>query len=92
MKTRLLPFVLSLCCACLWGSATATVKVTNICLQKSSQFTEVTLVCDGVTEFTHQIVEATANKPYRIVVDVKNAVPGLPQFTFKNLPSGSIKQ
>jgi hypothetical protein len=92
MKTRLLLFVLSLCCACLWGSATATVKVTNIYLQKSSQFTEVTLVCDGITEFTHQIVEATANKPYRIVVDVKNAVPGLPQFTIKNLPSGSIKQ
>ena len=92
MKTRLVLFVLSLCCACLWGSATATVKVTNIYLQKSSQFTEVTLVCDGVAEFTHQIVEATANKPYRIVVDVKNAVPGLPQFAFKNLPSGSIKQ
>ena len=92
MKTRLLLFVVSLCCACLWGSATATVKVTNIYLQKSSQFTEVTLVCDGVTEFTHQIVEAAANKPYRIVVDVKNAVPGLPQITFKNLPSTSIKQ
>ena len=92
MKTRLLLFVLSLCCACLWSSATATVKVTNIYLQKSSQFTEVTLVCDGVTEFTHQIVEAAANKPYRIVVDVKNAVPGLPQIAFKNLPSGSIKQ
>ncbi|MCX6833316.1 MAG: AMIN domain-containing protein, partial [candidate division Zixibacteria bacterium] len=61
-------------------------------LQKSSQFTEVTLVCDGVTEFTHQIVEAAANKPYRIVVDVKDAVPGLPQLAFKNLPPGSIKQ
>jgi hypothetical protein len=92
MKTRFLLFTLSLCFACLWGSATATVKVTNINLQKSSQFTEVTLVCDGATEYTHQIVEATANKPYRIVVDVKNAVPGLPQLAFKNLPSGSIKQ
>jgi len=92
MKTRFLLFVLTLCCVCLWGSATATVKVTNICLQKSSQFTEVTLVCDGATEFTHQIVEAAANKPYRIVVDVKDAVPGFPQLAFKNLPSGSIRQ
>ena len=92
MKTRLVLFVLSMCCACLWGSATATVKVTNIYLQKSSQFTEVTLVCDGVTEFTHQIVEAAANKPYRIVIDVKDAVPGLPHLVFKNLPPGSIKQ
>jgi hypothetical protein len=93
MRTKLLLLILSLCFACLWGSATATtVKVTDIYLQKSSQFTEVTLVCDGITEFTHQIVEAAANKPYRIVVDVKNAVPGLPQNAFKNLPSGSIKQ
>ncbi len=92
MKIRLLLFVLFLCFASLWASAAATVKVTDIQMQKSSQFTDVTIVCDGAADFTHQIVEATANKPYRIVVDVKDAVNALSQLSFKDLPSGSIKQ
>jgi hypothetical protein len=92
MKFRLLTTLLALCLLFSWSTSTATVRVTDISLQKNSQFTEVTLTCDGATQFTHQIVEAAANKPYRIVVDVKDAVPGMDQASFKNLPSGSIKQ
>lgn len=92
MKYRLPFALLALCLVFFWGTSTATVRVTDISLQKNSQFTEVTLTCDGAAEFTHQIVEATANKPYRIVIDVKDAVPGLDRLSYKNLPSGSIKQ
>ena len=74
------------------GFASATVRVTNLQLQKSSQFTEFTLVCDGPCEFSHQIVEAAANKPFRIVVDAKDAILGLPQHAYTNLPANSIKQ
>ncbi len=91
MKTRLALLTLAICGMFISGTAGA-VKVTDVVMQKSSQFTEVKIVCDAPTEFTHQIVEAAANKPYRIVVDVKNAVPALPVTSFRNLPSSSIKQ
>ena len=73
-------------------SANATVKVNNLLLVKSGQFTELTIACDGKCDFTHQIVEEAANKPYRIVVDIKDAVHGLPQHAFANLPAGMVKQ
>ncbi|MGB5106417.1 MAG: AMIN domain-containing protein [Candidatus Zixiibacteriota bacterium] len=73
-------------------SANATVKVNNLFLVKSGQFTELTIACDGKCEFTHQIVEEAANKPYRIVVDIKDAVHDLPQHAFANLPTGMVKQ
>ena len=72
-------------------SANATVKVNNLFLVKSGQFTELTIACDGKCDFTHQIVEEAANKPYRIVVDIKDAVHGLPQHAFANLPAGMVQ-
>jgi hypothetical protein len=68
------------------------VKVTNLHLQKSSQFTEFTIVCDGPSTFTHQIVEAAANKPFRIVIDVSDAVQSVPKHSYKGLPDGAVKQ
>lgn len=70
--------------------ASAAVKVTNVTMQKLSQFTELTIICDGPAEFEHQIVKATADRPYRIVVDVKNADHGLPHHNFSALPSRMI--
>jgi hypothetical protein len=72
--------------------ALADVRVTNLQLEKSSQFTEFSIVCDQYFEFDHQIVEATADRPHRIVVDVFDAVHRLPQWDFTGLPSGSIKR
>ncbi len=72
--------------------ASAAVKVTNLTMEKMSQFTELTVVCDGPAEFEHQIVKATDDKPYRIVVDVKGAVHALPQHNFSALPSGTISR
>ena len=73
-------------------SANATVRVTNLHMVKSGQFTELTIACDGKCDFTHQIVEEAANKPYRIVVDIKDAIHGLPQHAFANLPIGMVRQ
>lgn len=73
-------------------SANATVKVTNLHMVKNGQFTELTVATDGKCDFTHQIVEEAANKPYRIVVDIKDAVHGLPQHAFANLPIGMVRQ
>lgn len=73
-------------------SANATVKVTNLHMVKNGQFTELTVATDGKCDFTHQIVEEAANKPYRIVVDIKDAVHGLPQHAFGNLPIGMVRQ
>lgn len=73
-------------------SANATVRVTNLHMVKNGQFTELTVATDGKCDFTHQIVEEAANKPYRIVVDIKDAVHGLPQHAFANLPIGMVRQ
>ncbi len=73
-------------------SANATVRVTNLHMVKNGQFTELTIATDGKCDFTHQIVEEAANKPYRIVVDIKDAVHGLPQHAFASLPVGMVRQ
>ncbi len=73
-------------------TAAATVQVTNLQMTKNGQFTELTIVCSENCDFTHQIVEQAANKPYRIVVDIQDAVHGLPQHSFSSLPGGTIKQ
>ena len=89
-KMILLPLVIFLTLS--WVTASATVRVTNLHLQKNSQFTEFSIQCDGAFDFTHQIVEPAGNKPYRIVVDIKDALQSLPQQLYKDLPTGSIRQ
>jgi hypothetical protein len=71
-------------------NATAAVRVTNLFLEKNSQYTEFTIACDRDFKFEHQIVEADQNKPFRIVVDVLDAVHRLPQWDFEEIPKGSI--
>lgn len=76
----------------LFGCATAfaSVSVTNLHLTKNSQYTEFAIECEKAFEYSHQIVEATADKPYRIVVDIQDAVHALPQNDFEDLPPGSV--
>ena len=73
-------------------NATAAVRVTNLFMEKNSQFTEFTIACDHDFQYQHQIVEASDNKPFRIVVDVLDAVHRLPQWDFDHLPQGSISK
>lgn len=72
------------------ATALASVDVTNLYLEKKSQFTEFTIQCDQDFNYTHQIVEASGDKPYRIVVDIQDASHRLPQNDYENLPKSSI--
>lgn len=68
----------------------AAVTVDNISLKKQGEFTELTVYVSNATEFDHSIVEPGAGKPYRIVLDVKNARHMLPHYNFNDLPSQTI--
>ncbi len=71
-------------------SLQAAVTVDNISLKKIDSFTEVTIYTSEPVEFTHEIVDPGAGKPYRVVIDIKNAQHELPRFNFTDLPSRTI--
>ena len=70
-----------------WGSG----WIENISLKKEGNFTQVTIYADKSFEFSHSTEEAKNGKPYRLIIDCKDVVFGLPQHSFKEgLPSGII--
>jgi hypothetical protein len=87
-RFTILGILLTLGCA----TALASVDVTNLYLEKTSQFTEFTIQCDQDFSYTHQMVEASGDKPFRIVVDIQDALHQLPQNDFANLPKSSIER
>ena len=71
-----------------WGSC----RIQNISLKKEGNFTKVCVYADKPFEFLHSTEEAKDGKPYRVIIDCKDAVFGLPQHNYKNgLPPGTIK-
>ena len=68
----------------------AVVTVDNVSLKKQGEFTELTIYASDAVEIDHQIVEPSAGKPYRVVIDLKDAYHKLPRYNFKDLPSGTI--
>jgi hypothetical protein len=70
--------------------SSAVVTVDNVSLKKQGEFTELTIYASDAVEFDHQIVEPGAGKPYRIVIDLKDAYHKLPRYNFKDLPSETI--
>lgn len=71
-----------------WGSG----RIENISLSKEGDFTQVTILANQPFEFVHSTEEAKDGKPYRLVIDCKDMVFGLPQHDFKEgLPSGMIE-
>jgi hypothetical protein len=71
-----------------WGGG----RIENISLKKEGDFTHVTIYGDKSFEFVHSTEEAKDGKPYRLVIDCKDMVFGLPQRDFKEgIPSGIIK-
>lgn len=70
--------------------SSAVVTVDNVSLKKQGEFTELTIYASDVVEFDHQIVEPGAGKPYRVVIDLKDAYHKLPRYNFKDLPSETI--
>lgn len=65
-------------------------EVNNISLQRDSAFTKVVIYADAPFEYEHFTVEAKDGKPYRIVVDIADAIHALPQNNFLNVPSQTI--
>jgi Tfp pilus assembly protein PilP len=70
--------------------SSAVVTVDNVSLKKQGEFTELTIYASDAVEFDHKIVEPVAGKPYRVVIDLKDAYHKLPRYNFKSLPSETI--
>lgn len=71
-----------------WGSC----RIQNISLKKEGNFTKVCVYADKPFEFLHSTEEAKDGKPYRVIIDCKDAVFGLPQHNYRNgLPPGMIE-
>ncbi len=68
----------------------ASVSVENISLKRQGDFTELTVYGSEGMKYEHQIVEPGAGKPYRIVLDLKDAEHDLPHYNFNDLPGQSI--
>lgn len=79
----------------LWGTsepARASCRIENISLQRAGKFTQVTVHADKPFEFVHCTEEAKDGKPYRVIIDCKDAIFALPQNNFNDeLPSGTIE-
>ena len=71
-----------------WGSC----RIENISLKKDGDFTKICVYADKPFEFSHSTEEAKDGMPYRVIIDCKDAVWGLPQPNFtEGLPPGTIK-
>lgn len=82
----------ALCAVAISASAFAATPVKNVTLSKSGDFTEVTIpvpshqLCDHFTE------PATADKPFRIVLNLCNAEHAMPQQNYSNLPACMVQK
>lgn len=82
----------ALCAVAISASAFAATPVKNVTLSKSGDFTEVTIpvpshqLCDHFTE------PATAERPFRIVLNVCNAEHAMPQQNYSNLPPCMVQK
>jgi hypothetical protein len=83
--------ICTLAAALLFLSGSAwSAKVTDVELTFSDGFTRARLAVDGEVEYSHQTVEARDGKPFRVILDLKNAVHDLPGKAFTELPSCPI--
>ncbi|MFQ6003619.1 MAG: AMIN domain-containing protein, partial [Candidatus Zixiibacteriota bacterium] len=98
LKTKpLLTFVSFIFCVAvgslfLPGSTEGSCRINDISLEKMGNFTKVTIYADKPFEFVHSTLDKKDGKPYRVIIDCKDAIHNLPQYNFKNgLPQGTIK-
>jgi hypothetical protein len=67
-------------------------RIHDISLEKVDNFTKVTVYADKPFEFVHSTLEEEGEKPYRVIIDCKDAIHGLPLHDFMDdLPPGPIK-
>lgn len=75
------------------GAATmtaASTAITQIDLSRDGSFTVLTIHGNGQFRYAHESVEATASKPFRVVIDCLAARHDLPQFHFTDLPPSVV--
>ncbi len=92
LSVFILIFLFVLILSSTFQEAKATCRIKNISLKKEGNFTQVCVYADKPFEFVHFTEKAKDQKPYRIVIDCKDAIFDLPQRNFmEGLPSGTIK-
>jgi hypothetical protein len=97
-KKKLLRTLVSLTFCAVIGSVLlphsirASCRINDISLEKPDKFTKLTIHAEKPFEFVHSALEEKEGKPYRVVIDCKDAIHNLPQHNFRSdLPSGTIK-
>ncbi len=90
MKKTFYIVVIFILCFCATPSLWAECRIDNISLEKDSAFTKLVIHADAPFEYKHSTVEASDDKPYRIVIDIEEAVHALPQNNFFDIPEGTI--
>ena len=74
------------------SSTKGSCRINDVSLEKMGKFTKLTIYADQPFEFVHSTLEKKDGKPYRVIIDCKDAIFNLPQHNFKkDLPSGTIK-
>jgi len=66
------------------------VLVSDISLEKRGDSTLVTIMANSPFQFSSSSVPANEGRPFRILVDCKDALHNLPKYDFRNLPSGIV--
>src|SRR3990170_5177925 len=66
------------------------VLINNISLEKRGDSTFVTIMANSPFPFTSSAVPAKEGRPFRILIDCKDALHNLPKYEFRNLPTGII--
>ena len=97
-KTKLLVTLVSIIFCALIGSLLmpdsirGSSRINDISLEKVDNFTKLTIHAERPFEFVHSTLENEDGRPYRLVIDCKDAIHDLPQHNFRSgLPSGTIK-
>ena len=74
------------------SSVKGSCRIHDISLEKVENFTKVTVYADKPFEFVHSTLETQDGKPYRVIIDCKDAIHNLPLHNFgDDLPPGTIK-
>lgn len=66
------------------------VLVSDISLEKRGDSTWVTIMATNPFEFSSSSVPAKEGRPFRILIDCKDALHNLPQYDYRQLPSGIV--
>jgi hypothetical protein len=75
------------------NSAQASCRIENISLERAGKFTRVTVYADQPWQMVHSTEPAKDGKPYRVIIDCKDALFALPQNNFEQgLPGGTIQR